>query len=173
MITGADFAHQAETGGYLGIPYEKLDCQGFVERVLKDCGVRKPNGTIYDWRGSNSMYRNYIDWRGSIAEAEKTFGSIPLGALLFTVANDGGEKEKGYHDNLGNAKHVGIYIGGTHGSIHSTTGGVQYAKFPSKRWTHVGLLKMIDYHVQNEDNISSRDRIFSLLDEIKELISSI
>lgn len=172
MITGEQFAEQAIKGNYIGIPYDKLDCQGFVERVLKDCGVRKSNGTVYDWRGSNSMYRNYISWRGTIAEAEKKFGIIPQGALLFTVAFDGGEKEKGYNDDLGNAKHVGIYLGPPHGSIHSTTGGVQYSKFPVKRWTHCGLLSMIDYTGRNHNNINKED-IYLLIDKLKGMIEQL
>ena len=84
MVTGEQFAKQAVDGGYIGIPYSKLDCQGFVERVLADCGIRKPNGTVYDWRGSNSMYRNFQQWRGSIKEAEAAFGALPIGCLLYT-----------------------------------------------------------------------------------------
>ena len=100
MITGEQFAEKALTGGYIGIPYERLDCQGFVERVLADCGVRKPNGTVYDWRGSNAMYRNYFQWRGTVKECESKYGMIPQGALVFTRKTDGGEVEKGYHDGL-------------------------------------------------------------------------
>ena len=55
MITGYAFAEQARSGSYNGIPYKQLDCQGFVERVLKDSGVRKPDGSVYNWRGSNHM----------------------------------------------------------------------------------------------------------------------
>lgn len=172
MITGERFAEQAVNGGYLGIPYETLDCQAFVEKVLRDCGVRKSNGTYYDWRGSNSMYRNYLSWRGTIKEAEKQFGIIPQGALLFTVAHDGGEKERGYNDELGNAKHVGIYLGNPHGSIHSTTGGVQFSPFPAKRWTHIGLLEMIDYTGRNVHN-NTKEEILSLLDKIRGLVNDL
>ena len=59
--TGAAVAEQAKTGGYIGIPYSKLDCQAFVEQVLRDLGVRKPDGSVYNWRGSNSMFRNFIN----------------------------------------------------------------------------------------------------------------
>ena len=72
----------------------------------------------------------------------------------------------------GNAKHVGIYLGDPHGSIHSTTGGVQYSKFPAKRWTHVGLLSMIDYTGRNHNNITKED-IFSLIDKLKGMIDQL
>lgn len=177
MLTGEQFAEKALTGGYIGIPYEKLDCQAFVERVLADCGVRKPNGTVFDWRGSNSMYRNYYQWRGTVKECETKFGMIPQGALVFTRKTDGGEVEKGYHDGLGNFSHVGIYVGSPHGVIHSTTGGVQYGKFPdAKRWTNVSLLSMIDYTHQNVNNRSIKDiinNIRGLLDVMEEIANDL
>lgn len=166
MVTGEQFAERAVKGNYIGIPYSKLDCQGFVERVLADCGVRKSNGTVYDWRGSNSMYRNYYQWRGTVSECEKQFGFIPRGALVFTRKTDGGEVEKGYTDGLGNFSHVGIYIGesATHAVMHSTTGGVQWGKFPDKRWTNVTLLSMLDYSVHSDNNI---EEILKRISEIR------
>lgn len=172
MITGEQFAEKALTGGYIGIPYETLDCQGFVEKVLADCGVRKPNGTVYDWRGSNSMYRNYYQWRGTVKECEAKFGMIPQGALVYTRKTDGGEVERGYHDGLGNFSHVGIYVGAPHGVIHSTTGGVQYGKFPdAKRWTNVSLLSMIDYTHQNVNNNSKDSE--QIISEIRALLGKL
>ena len=64
--TGQDVAEQAVNGNYLGAPYSKYDCQAFVEQVLKDLGVRKPDGTPYNWMGSNSMFRTHIRWRGML-----------------------------------------------------------------------------------------------------------
>ena len=53
-MTGYEFAEQARSGKYNGIPYSKLDCQAFVEEVAKDveedtikamqCGGRYPAG---------------------------------------------------------------------------------------------------------------------------------
>lgn len=172
MITGEQFAKQAIDGNYIGIPYSKLDCQGFVERVLADCGIRKPNGTVYDWRGSNAMYRNFQQWRGSIKDAEAAFGALPIGCLLYTRKTDGGEKEKGYNDNLGNFAHVGIYLGEPHGVIHSTTGGVQWGKYPDKRWNYCSLLSMLDYGCKNSDNVISDD-IIKQLDIIQSAVNNI
>ena len=113
MFTGEQFAKLAMDEKYNKYSYDQLDCQAFVEKVLADLGVRKIDGTIYNWRGSNSMYRNYVYWRGTKEEAIEKFGCIPVGAFVFVWADDGGEVERGYHDGLGNAKHVGIYCGGS------------------------------------------------------------
>lgn len=145
-ISGSDLAEQAVTGNYVGIPYSQLDCQGFVEEVLKDCGVRKPDGSVYNWRGSNSMWRNYITWKGTKEECIKKFGEIPLGAFLFLLKWDGGEKEKGYHDGEGNASHVGLYTGTSPLPCMDSQGsrGVDYCKL--NVFTHVGLMAMVDYY---------------------------
>ena len=144
--TGEDVADQAVTGNYLGTRYEKLDCQGFVEQVLKDLGVRKPDGSPYNWKGSNSMYRNHIRWRGTIAECIKKFGCIPQGAFMFIVKRDGGEKEKGYNDDLGNASHVGLHLGNGTCMDSQPSRGVAYVS--DGIFTHVGLMDMIDYYTE-------------------------
>ena len=157
MITGAAFAEQARSGSYNGIPYDKLDCQGFVERVLKDSGIRKPDGSVYNWKGSNSMWRNIPGWRGTVADAISTFGSIPMGAWVFIVKHDGGEISRGYHDNKGNASHVGIYCNEGPDSVRDSTrsskrDGVGYR--PLGSFTHVLLPAMIEYIKEETESIS-------------------
>ena len=85
MFTGVEFANLALDKKWDKITYDQLDCQGFVEEVLKDLGVRKPDGTFYNWRGSNSMYRNYFSFRGTIDECINKFGTIPVGAFVFVL----------------------------------------------------------------------------------------
>lgn len=148
MVTAAKFAEQAASPIYDGVPYSVLDCQAFVEKVLGDCGCVKSNGARYNWTGSNKMWRVALNWKGTIEQAITQFGVIPPGAWLFTVKNDGGEKDRGYNDKEGNASHVGIYLGNNR-YRHSTTGGVQYGTMPDKRWTHVGLCKYLDYNTNN------------------------
>ena len=140
-------------GNYIGIPYEELDCQAFVERVLKDCGEK------HDWRGSNHM------WRDALSEKHKITNemAIPAGAWLFTIKQDGGEKERGYNDSEGNASHVGIYLGLSR-VIHSTTGGVQWDDISRPRWTHYGLCKFIDY---SETGVSDEANAEYYADRIK------
>ena len=146
-----------------GIPYSKLDCQAFVERVLKDCGVFK------DWKGSNDMWRNALSWSGTLEDCRKRYGFIPVGAWLFTVKWDGGEVKRGYHDNYGNASHVGIFCGEDLGTMHSTTGGVQSGPWPDpKRWTHCGLCKYIDYGMKDTSLQYLLDTAIEILEEIKE-----
>lgn len=148
MITGYQFADQARSGKYNGIPYSKLDCQAFVEEVLKDAGIRKKDGSVYNWKGSNSMWRSIQGWKGTVSECKAAFGEIPLGAWVFIRKMDGGETERGYNDNLGNFTHVGIYcnLGGEpvrDSTRYTGRDGVGYR--PLKSFTHVLLPEFIDY----------------------------
>lgn len=174
-ISGADLAEQAVSGGYVGIPYSRLDCQGFVEEVLKDCGVRKQDGTPYNWRGSNSMWRNYINWKGTKEDCIRKFGEIPRGAFIFLVKWDGGEVEKGYHDGEGNASHVGLYTGTYPLPCMDSQGsrGVDYCKL--NVFTHVGLMDMIDYY--NEplppEEIPTRDEALKALEILTKYVKGV
>ena len=147
-VSGDLVAEQAITGHYIGTSYNKLDCQGFVEQVLKDLNVRKENGTCYNWKGSNSMWRNHIKWKGTIDECKEKYGFIPHGAFLFLLKWDGGEKERGYNDGLGNASHVGLYLGTSPLPCmdSQSSRGVDYCSL--NVFTHVGLMDMIDYEEQ-------------------------
>ena len=147
-VQGTAYATQAMSEKYTNVPYSKLDCQAFVEEVLKDCGVRKPDGTVYNWRGSNHMWRDALSWKGTIEECRTVFGEIPVGSWVFIVKNDGGEKDRGYHDNEGNASHVGIYCRHSYEQVRDSTktsyrNGVGYREL--KGFTHVGLPNMILY----------------------------
>lgn len=168
-VLGTAYAEQAQHFAYNLYTYDQLDCQGFVEQVLKDLDVRKPDGTPYNWRGSNSMYRNYIDWRGTKDEAIEKFGGIPLGSFMFKVVHDGGEEEKGYHDGLGNAQHVGIFCGGqlVRDSTRYKNSSGQYVRngvgdADLKAFNMVGLMSMIDYDQEQEYN-----------EDVKEMVSMI
>ena len=157
--SGTDVAEQAVSGGYIGTSYSKLDCQAFVEEVLKDLGVRKKDGTVYNWRGSNSMWRTHISWKGTIQECKNKFGEIPLGAFLFLLKYDGGEEEKGYHDGQGNATHVGLYVGTAPKPVMDSSKGrgtVDYSKLSV--FTHVGLMDMIDYYNEPVPPAADPDR---------------
>ena len=133
---------------YLGTPYSRMDCQGFVERCLADAGIRK------DLAGSNAWYRfvRKNGWVGTPEECKEHFGAIPKGAFLFILKQDGGEKARGYQDGLGNASHIGLYTGRGQGAIHSSSsrGCVTDSAFAGKTirnggWNTVGLWKELDY----------------------------
>lgn len=166
-VTGGEFALQAQSDKYTGVPYSKLDCQGFVEAVLKDSGVRKTDGSPYNWKGSNSMWRNALSWKGTIFECVSKFGHIPLGAWAFIVRDDGGEVERGYHDNEGNATHVGIYCRDGDEPIRDSTrtssrDGVGYRSL--KSFTHIGLPKMVIF----EKPISEPSNIMEAIRTIRD-----
>ena len=179
MVTGKAFAKQAESDKYNNIKYDKLDCQAFVEKVLYDAGCRKSNGEAYNWKGSNSMWRNALMWKGTLDECRAAFGEIPVGAWVFNLRFDGGEKERGYNDSEGNAYHVGIYVGNnsTRDStrISGKRDGVGYR--PLSEWNRVGLCKYLDYEESNKDNDNRRfkeilDVFRALLDELERMVNN-
>ena len=132
---------------YLDRPYSEMDCQAFVERCMKDCGLRE------DLAGSNAWYRHVMKngWTGTPEECMKTFGQIPKGALLFILKQDGKEPSKYQGDGIGNASHIGICIQRHDGAINSSSskGCVCYSKFQNKSinggWNRVGLYNKFDY----------------------------
>lgn len=154
-ISGEDLTEDAMNGNYIGIPYADLDCQALLERILQDAGIRKPDGSLYNWRGSNSMFRNFVRWRGTIQECKNKFGCVPQGAFVFIVKMDGKEKDRGYLDGLGNASHVGLFLGGTAVIDSQPTGGVQLRHI--KQFTHVCLMSMIDYNTSTEPAQPAQD----------------
>lgn len=140
-ITGEQLARAAIGALDMNISYQKEDCQAFVEQSVKRAG-----GSMKDYAGSNDMYRNACSVIYPIDKA-KANGVLQPGALLFIVAQDGGEPEKYKADGLGNGSHVGIYTKDPKAEVvHSSAsrGGV----FPStlkNGWTHAGLSNEIDY----------------------------
>ena len=173
MITGSQFAEQAKSERYNTLKYSQCDCQGFVERVLYDCGVRKPDGSRYDWRGSNHMWRDALSWKGTKEECIAKFGEIPLGAWVFQLVFNGDERERGYYDNEGNAQHVGIFVGGEvcrdSTKIQNKRDGV--GDRPLKDWNRIGLCKLIDYQTPIKDN--NTDRFISILSDLRKLLTEL
>ena len=132
MITGNDIAATALNSGLIGTPYSKMDCQAFVEEILKRAGLK-----IINYRGSNHM------WRELVHDRESAKGkTVPAGALAFIVRFDGGEKKRGYHDDMGNATHVAISLGDGR-VMESTSGGVQISSIA--RFTDYALVHDVDY----------------------------
>lgn len=143
MSINADL-FSAKGDQYIGAPYTTMDCQGFIEKMLEDAGIKK------NLKGSNAWYRE-MTWVGTPEECKKIFGAIPVGAFLFIQDNNGGEVARGYKDGLGNASHIGVYIGRKDGAIHSSQsrGCVAYSKFSGKSirggWNRIGLWDQLDY----------------------------
>lgn len=167
MITGEQFAEEARQSKYDRITYDKYDCQGFVELVLKNCGVRTDTGVPFNWKGSNHMWRNALAWKGTVSDCMKYFGRIPVGAWVFMLSDDGGEVARGYHDNEGNAVHVGIYCRPeSANSVRDSTkgskrNGVGYR--PLSDFNRVGLPFMVNYN-ENPSPVITREKALEALE---------
>ena len=172
MKTGTDFAECALLPKWDKYTYDRLDCQGFVEAVLKEIGIRKPDGSVYDWRGSNSMYRNYYSWRGTIDECKQKFGQIPVGAFVY-IWKETGEQAVGYHDGIGNCTHVGIYCGNdvVRDSTRNTSGRNGVGTRSLKGFNRVTLFSGLDYNKKSEYN-QGIESVMAIIDNIhNELIN--
>lgn len=174
MKTGLEFARNALLPKWDKYTYDQLDCQGFVEAVLKDMGIRKDNGKVYDWKGSNSMYRNYYSWRGTIEECRKKYGTIPVGAFVY-IWKETGEQEVGYNDGLGNCTHVGIYCGNdtVRDSTRSTkTGRNGVGTRNLSGFNRVTLFSGLDYSVTSSYN-SDIDSLLAVIDRMREELTEL
>jgi hypothetical protein len=134
---------------YLGVPYSQMDCQAFIEKCLADCGVHK------DLPGSNAWYRECMNhgWVGTPEECVAMYGTVPRGAFLFIMKQDGREPDRYKADGIGNASHIGLVTGVKKGAIHSSAsrGCVCESEFHNKTvrnggWNRVGLWDGVDYH---------------------------
>lgn len=140
---------------YLGVPYEEMDCQKFVEKCLKDCGDNTDLG------GSNSWFRECMKngWVGTPEECKEQFGEVPTGAFLFILEPvSESTPEKFRNDGIGDATHIGIVTNTGEGAIHSShsKGGVCESKFkgktiPNGGWNRVGLWNKVDYGLNPDE----------------------
>lgn len=163
----SEFAAYANNERWIGIPYSTWDCQAFVEEMLRGVGAYK------NYKGSNDIWRNGCYDRNIVAG-----NAIPAGCYVFTVRHDGGEKERGYFDSMGNALHIGIYIGDGK-VIHSSTGGVQWdvvdQASSDSRWTHYARSTLLDYQNDASANVSRetpawREKAHALLDNYLDIL---
>ena len=147
MVKGSELVNAGYQ--YIGTPYSTMDCQAFIERCLRDCGNSK------DLPGSNAWYREVLHhgWVGTPEDCVKRYGTVPAGAFLFILKQDGGEPEKYKPDGIGNASHIGMCTGSRgQGAIHSSSsrGQVCESKFynrtiPNGGWNRVGLWDEVNY----------------------------
>lgn len=173
-ITGDKFADCAALATWDRFTYSHMDCQGFVEAVLKECGVRKPDGTVYNWRGSNSMFRNYVLWHGTIEECILKFGQLPRGAFVYMWQENGAPE--GYNDGYGNFKHVGIYIGDNkvRDSTRVKNGRDGVGTRTLKGFTHCSLFSGLDYEsteqYTNKEETALIDQMIDMLKKLRGMV---
>lgn len=182
--TGSEYAAQALLSKYDKLKYDQYDCQAFCELVLRDIGVRKPDGAVYNWKGSNDIARHACSWIGTVDECIKHFGKIPVGAWAFMWDNTGNEKKRGYYDGLGNYSHIGIYVGNDtvrdSTKIKNSKGevirdGVGNRKLSA--FNRIGLASMLDFGENPEYNEHEKirqiiSRIRNELNEMEGVINS-
>lgn len=168
MYTGKQYAELAKNSKYDKLAYAQYDCQAFCELVLRDLGVRQANGQPYNWKGSNDMYRHAVSWVGTIAECRQKFGDIPLGSWAFMWDTTGNERQRGYYDGLGNASHIGIYIGNDtvrdSTKIKNAAGNIirdGVGTRPLKQFQKIGIPKVLDF-----DNTISKLKVEVDRDEL-------
>ena len=176
--TGKQYADQAKLPKYEKLKYSDVDCQAFCELVLKDIGIRQPNGAVYNWKGSNDMARNACSWIGTKEECIKKFGYIPVGAWTFMWDNTGNEKQRGYYDGKGNYSHIGIFVGDNivrdSTRIKDSTGKVirdGVANRNLSAFNRIGLCKLLDFGTDSSYN--KYDKIKAVLSDIRNKLTEL
>ena len=176
--TGKQYADQAKLPKYNKLKYSDVDCQAFCELVLKDLGIRQPNGAVYNWKGSNDMARNAVSWIGTKEECIREFGFIPLGAWAFIWGNTGSEKQRGYYDGKGNYSHIGIFVGDNivrdSTRIKNSSGTVirdGVADRNLSAFNRIGLCKLLDFEVKPSYN--NHEKAVSVIGEIRDKLTEL
>ena len=151
--SGAAVAAKAIATVAEGHTYTEMDCQAFVEYCANACGGHM----VY--AGSNDMYRNASVYLATIANARAEGKLVPGAGLLIVEEVSEGTPAKYRGDGLGDATHVGLYVGekaltdvDKNGKsrvcnvVHSgSTMGRVAGSTLANGWTHVILFKEIDY----------------------------
>lgn len=131
-----------------GISYSQLDCQAAVEEALVRAGVPRSECNL---AGSNAHYRAML-WRGTPEQCCELLGvrEVPAGFFTYIVQATGAPAK--YTDDLGNADHMGVYLGGGR-TFHSsqsrecvtlsTTFNGRKA-VPNGGWNMVGMAPWVD-----------------------------
>jgi cell wall-associated NlpC family hydrolase len=158
MITGQDVADKAKSLLLMGtIPYvlggetvKGMDCQGLVEWTLRELGMKA------DYSGTNDMWRNLLSRKGSIEDGVARMGTIPPGALIFIVDQDGGEPARYQGDGEGNAWHVYVKISGDM-LIHASASNLMVTtrlfadqSVPNGGPNAYGLIRGVEYGVSED-----------------------
>ena len=133
-----------------GMDLNGMDCQGLAEYLLIQCGVPKAECNL---AGSNAHWRRCV-WTGTPEECVKAFGCVPGGAFVF-IWEETGAPAKYDGDGMGNAEHMGVYLGDCVIHASSSRGKVAESKFagktiPNGGWNRVGLSCWVNYGLSDE-----------------------
>jgi len=137
-----------------GMTLSGMDCQGLCEYLLIQCGIPRKECNL---AGSNAHFRACV-WTGTPEECQRQFGRIPVGAWLFILRSDGREPEKYWSDGIGNASHMGVYLGPGKGALQASASvgkvntGLFNGQSGSGGWNRVGLCKWVDYGLDQMDS---------------------
>lgn len=138
------------------ISYDDLDCQAAVEEAYFRAGLERSSVNL---AGSNAHYRKCY-WTGTPERLCEIIGTknVPNGCETYIVEDDGGEPAKYQGDSMGNASHMGIYMGDeqTFNSSEKMGGVVISEKFdghnavPNGGWDAIGLKGYVNYGLSDE-----------------------
>ena len=103
--SGATVAAKAVAAVAEGHTYAEMDCQAFVEYCVNQCG-----GSMA-YAGSNDMYRNAVAYLATIENAKAEGRLVPGAGLLIVEEVGAGTPARYRGDGLGDATHVGLYVG--------------------------------------------------------------
>ena len=151
--TRADVAAQAIAAVNEGISYDRLDCQAFVEEM-----VRRAGGDMA-YAGSNDMARSSAVYLATLDNAIAEKRLVPGAGLLIHEDTEDALPPQYRGDGLGDFSHVGLYVGAgalvdvdRHGDervcdvVHSgATMGRVAGSTLANGWTHVIWFREIDY----------------------------
>lgn len=167
MINRNLFARVAETK-YKSVDYKKCDCQAFVETCAKEAGH------TFNARGTNDMWRNYMQAKGSTS-------SFPLavGDVVFKWREESEKLPARYQgDGNGDFYHIGILTGIEPYTVCHSANSKENGKKDSfssldalaKTWSHCGTLKNTEEEASSNEAIEAIDNIIADLEKLKKLV---
>ena len=168
MATGLELAAAIRNAdGLLGIPHKELDCQAAVERALSLVGVK------VNYRGSNHMWREMVTERCTISQFRDNHGGFLVpGLICFHVKHDGGEADRGYHDSLGNAVHVGVILD-DQTIFHSGGNGTEIKPLRNSTFDCVGYCTHLLYNAPTDTEDDPWGLAVSIIDGIQAKLKEI
>lgn len=158
MKTNGDFIKSALELIKRGGTYQKADCKTFVEKSLRNIGIK------CNYPGSNAMIRQMV------INVKDIDANIKAGDLVFWVRDNGGEPERykqggeAYDERFAgwNASHIGIYIG--NGYIAESASSIGY-------WTVTELRKRKPNYYAEHPQIEYTSNGDEYLQDIKAILN--